>query len=86
MLFDVETLLEAIHATATVHQLLLAGEEGVALGADFDAKLGLGRTRLKRFTAYATNGCFAVLGMDFLFHAFSPLLRMLISGSKNREI
>ena len=77
-LIHVETLLEAIYAPACIHQLLLAGEERVTLGADFYLELLLGGTRLKRLTAYATDGCLAILGMDFLFHAISPLLRMLV--------
>ena len=40
-LFHIETLLEAINASAAVNQLLLAGKEGVALGANFDLQLGL---------------------------------------------
>ena len=69
-------LLELVHAAAAVYQLLLAGKERMALGANFHLQLLLGRTGLKRLTAYATDGCLAILGMDFLFHANSPLLRM----------
>lgn len=76
-LFHIETLLEAINASAAVNQLLLAGKEGVALGANFDLQLGLDRTGFERLTAHATNGRLAIFGMDLLFHAFSPLLRML---------
>ena len=75
--FHVETLLEAIHASAGVHQLLLARKEGVALGADFNLQFRLGRTGLKRLTAHATDDGLAIFGMDLIFHAFSPLLRML---------
>jgi len=76
-LFHVETLFEAVNASAGIDQLLLAGEEGVALGADFNFQLRLDRPRLKRLTAYATDDGLAILGMDLFFHAFSPLLRML---------
>ena len=72
-LFDIETLLEAIHASAAVHQLLLAGVEGVALGANFDLQFALHRTRLKRLTAHATDDGLAIFGMDLFFHALSPL-------------
>ena len=75
--FHVETLLEAVNASAGINQLLLAGKERVALGADFNLQLGLDRPRLKRLTAYATDDGLAIFGMDLFFHAFSPLLRML---------
>jgi hypothetical protein len=75
--FHVETLLEAVNASAGINQLLLAGKERVALGANFDLQLGLDRPRLKRLTAYATDDGLAIFGMDLFFHAFSPLLRML---------
>ena len=84
-LFDIETLLEAIHTAAAVHQLLFAGKERMALGADFYLQLRLSGTGFKRLTAYAMDDCLAILGMDFLFHAVSPLLRMPVSGSQNRE-
>ena len=75
--FHVETLLEAVNASAGINQLLLAGKERVALGANFNLQLRLDRPRLKRLTAYATDDGLAIFGMDLLFHAFSPLLRML---------
>jgi hypothetical protein len=75
--FHVETLLEAVNASAGINQLLLAGKERVALGANFNLQLGLDRPRLKRLTAYATDDGLAIFGMDLFFHAFSPLLRML---------
>ena len=83
-LFHVETLLEAVNASAGIDQLLLAGEEGVALGANFDLQLTLHRTRLKRLTAHATDDGLAIFGMDLFFHALSPLLRMLWVAFLNR--
>ena len=70
-------LLELVHAAAGIHQLLLAGVERVALGADFNAQLLLGGAGCERFTAYAANDRLAILGMDAFLHCFSPLLRML---------
>ena len=84
-LFHVETLLEAVNASAGIDQLLLAGEEGVALGANFNLQLALHGTRLKRLTAYATDDGLAIFRMDLLFHAFSPLLRMLWVHLKPHE-
>ena len=84
-LFHVETLLEAVNASAGIDQLLLAGEEGVALGANFNLELALHGTRLKRLTAYATDDGLAIFGMDLFFHALSPLLRMLWVHLKPHE-
>ncbi len=39
--------LEALHPAARIDQLLLAGVERVALGAQFDMKVGLGRARVE---------------------------------------
>ena len=76
-LFHVETLLETVNTSTGINQLLLAGKERMALGADFNLQFGLDRPRLKRLTAYATDDGLAIFGMDLFFHAFSPLLRML---------
>ena len=60
--------LEALHAAARVHELLAAGVEGVALGADLDVQLRLGRARAELIAAGAANVRLDVLGMDSLFH------------------
>ena len=67
-LFHIETLLEAINTSASVNELLLAGVERMALGADINLHLFLRRTGFKCFTAYAANDAFAVLGMDVFLH------------------
>ena len=64
------TLLELINASAAVDQLLTAGEEGVALGADFDLELALDGTALEGLTAGTANDALAVGRMDVLFHCF----------------
>ena len=69
-LFHVETLLEAIHTSAAVHQLLLAGKEGMALGANFNLQFGLGGTGFERLAAHATDDRLTVLGMDLFLHDF----------------
>lgn len=65
---DIETFLETINTTASIYQLLLAGIERMALGADIHFHLFLCGTRLKSFTAYAANHTLAVLGMDVFLH------------------
>src|SRR5262245_1969529 len=66
-----EAPLEALDATAGVHQLLLPRVEGVALGADLDVQLRLGRTCLKLVPARAVHGCENVVGMDVRLHLSS---------------
>ena len=66
--FDIETFLETINTTASIYQLLLAGIEGMALGADIHFHFFLSGTRLKSFTAHAANHTLAVLGMDVFLH------------------
>ena len=68
LLFHIETLLEAINTSASVYELLLAGVERMALGADINLHLFLCGPGLKCFTAYAANDAFAVLGMDVFLH------------------
>ena len=63
-------LVELINTAAGIDQLLLAGVEGVALGADFNLELALYGTALEGFTACATDDAFAVGRMDVLFHNF----------------
>ena len=81
---DAEALLEAIHATAAVHQLLLAGEEGVALGANFNPQFLLGGAGFKGFAAHAAHDGLLVLGMDlflhFDFHLFCPYTSGFMGG------
>ena len=67
-LLQAETLVEAINASTGVNQLLLAGIEGVALGADFNTDLLLGRASGKSITASATDGGLLVVGMDTFLH------------------
>ena len=64
------TLLELIHASAAVDQLLTTGVEGVALGADLDLELALDGTALEGLTACTANDALAVGRMDVLFHCF----------------
>jgi hypothetical protein len=68
-----ESLLELVNASACINKLLLAGEEGVALGADFNSDLaavrGLGGYG---FAAGATNYALLIIGMNSGFHFDIP--------------
>ena len=62
---------KAIHASGGVYQLLLAGKERVASGADFDVQVALFRgTGLERLAAGAGNCDLDVFRMNSWFHYF----------------
>src|SRR6185312_1198846 len=63
-----EPPLEALDAAAGVHQLLLAGVERMALGADLHVQLRLRRPGLKLVPARAVHGGENVVGMDVRLH------------------
>ena len=65
---DAVTLLEAVYTSAGVYQLLPAGVERMALGANFDLELALYGTGLEGLTASATNDALTVIGVDILLH------------------
>ena len=69
---QIETLLEPIDASAGVNQLLLAGKEGMAIAADFHADVLLGGADLELVAAGTLDGGHLILGMNTLFHFFSP--------------
>lgn len=71
-LVDVESLLEALDASAGVDQLLLTCEEGVAVGADFNTQVLLCGACYEGVATCACNCCLLVVGMDSLFHSISP--------------
>ena len=68
-----ESLLELINTSACINKLLLAGEEGVALGANFYSDLaslsGLSNNGL---AACALDYALFVLGLNSFFHFFLP--------------
>ena len=79
-------LLELIHTTAGVHQLLLAGVERVALGANFNLQLLLGRAGREGLAAHAAHDRLAVLGMDAFLHCFHLFCACLIGFmARNHE-
>ena len=63
-------LLEALDAAGRVDEFLLAGEEGVAIGADFDADhfALVGGAGLERVPAGAVNQDGMIVGMNAFFH------------------
>ena len=71
-----KTLLELVNTSACIDKLLLAGEEGMALGANFYAYLtvcvALGRTGGNSFAACAADSYFFVFGMYSSLHRYSP--------------
>ena len=65
-----ETLLELVDTTACIDKLLLAGEERMALRANFNAKITLGGSGLYDFAACTSDRAFLVFGMETLLHIF----------------
>ena len=59
---------ELVDPARGIDELLFAGEERVALGADADADLRLGRFGFPYFAARADDLRVFVFRMDFLFH------------------
>ncbi len=56
---------EALYAAGGVHKALLAGEERVAVGANFERDLALvGRARFKGVAARAVDLCGLILGVN----------------------
>ena len=75
LLLQAKTLVEAINTSTGVNQLLLAGIERVALGADLNTNVLLGRTSGKDIAAGTADGGLFVLGMDTFLH-FVHLFRI----------
>ena len=79
------TLLEAVHTSASVHQLLLARVERMALGANVNAHLLLDRAGLKGLAADAANDRLAVIRMDLFLHGFHLTLTGLSHLRRTRH-
>ena len=60
--------IESVHATSRIYQFLLAGKERVAIGADFQVKLWLGRARFPRCAARAARFDVEVFRVDSFLH------------------
>ncbi len=67
-LLQIESLVETVNTSTGVNQLLLAGIERVALGADFNLDVLLGGTSSKLVATSATDGGLFVSGMDAFLH------------------
>ena len=68
-----DSLLELVNTSACINKLLLAGEEGVALRANFDSDLAsLGGLSNNGFAACASDYALFVLGLNSFFHFFVP--------------
>ena len=70
LLLDAVLLVELINTAAGVNQLLLAGVEGVALGADFNGDVLLGGAGLDDGAASASDGGLLIIRMDSFLHLY----------------
>ncbi len=68
VLLHAEALLEAIYTTACIDELLLSGEERMALRANFNTDILFCGTGLDDITASAGNGSLTVIRMDLFLH------------------
>ena len=67
-LLQAKALVEPVNPSTSVNQLLLAGIEGVALGADFNGDAGTGRTGLDGCSASALANGGLIVRMDSCLH------------------
>ena len=67
-LLNAESLVETVNTSTGVNQLLLAGIERVALGADFNLDVLLGGTGRKDVATSTTDRGLFVSGMDAFLH------------------
>ena len=75
-LLDAVLLVELIDAAAGIDELLLAGVERVALGADLDGDVLLRGAGLIHGAAGAADRGRLVIRMDTVFHSHSPRIRL----------
>ncbi len=68
LLAEFETLLELVYTSACIDELLLTGEERVALGANFNSHIALSRLSHNSLAASALYCNFLVFGMDSFLH------------------
>ncbi len=81
VLLQTKSLVETVNTSTGVNQLLLAGIERVALGADFNSDVLLCGTGGKSVATGTTDGSLLVLGMD----AFSHVVHLFLLISKGRS-
>src|SRR5262245_48661143 len=75
--------LEPLHAPGGVHELLLAGVEGVTLRAHLHPDVRLGRTGANDLSARTRDGGVDVVGMNASLHGPPP--RSFENTSRNRK-
>ena len=75
-LLQTKSLVETVNTSTGVNQLLLAGVERVALGADFNSDVLLGGAGGKGIATGATNRSLFVLGMESFLHVVHLFLIM----------
>jgi hypothetical protein len=78
---------EALDAAGGVNQFLLAGEERVAIRADFDTQHIAfdGRARGEGISAGAMDGYGVIVGVDTGFHGDAPLSRPVCTAPKGGD-
>ena len=76
VLLQAETLVETVNTSTGVNQLLLAGIERVALGADLNADVLLGGASRKDIATGTANSSLFVIGMDTFLHVVHLFLLM----------
>jgi hypothetical protein len=69
-LLAAETLVEALNTSAGIDELLLAGIERMALGANFDVDFRLCAARVDDVATCTGNRALNVLRVNTLFHSF----------------
>ncbi len=66
---QIKALVEAFYTTAGVNQLLSAGKEGVAAGADVNMDIFFGGAGFNYITASTFDGGRFIVRMNSLFHS-----------------
>ena len=77
LVLDIELFLKAIHTPACIYQLLLAGKEGMAVAANFNTNILFGGACLNLRAAGTLDCGPLIVGMNALFHYFSPRISFL---------
>jgi len=67
---ETELLLETIYTSAGIHEFLLAREKRMALGANFNTDVALGRTGFDYLAAGTSDSSLLIVGMDSFLHRF----------------
>ena len=76
VLLQAKSLVETVNTSTSIDQLLLAGIERVALGADFNTDVLLGGTGRKDVATSTADRSLFVVGMDAFSHVVHLFLIM----------